>query len=131
MIWESHDDADFYEPGANSAKITAPLMSHLENAYEKTVREEGSQSLLARKLKQRKEFLLTMFYKQYDPVPHYWTWWGAQRQRALGSNITLGDSMSGDDGVATKVQSNITLGSFTKNVTVLDFSNDADAVGFS
>ncbi len=39
--------------------------------------------------------------------------------------------MSGDDDVATKVQSNITLGSVTKNVTVLDFSNDAEAVGFS
>ncbi len=89
MIWESHDDADFYEPGANSAKITAPLMFHLEKAYDKTVMEEGSQSLLARKLNQRKEFLLTLFRKQYNPTPPYWTWWGTQRQDTpLGSNVT-------------------------------------------
>lgn len=74
MIWEFRDDADFYEPVANSGEITAMLMSHLQNAYDRTVREEGSQSLLARKLKQRKEFLRTLFHRQSDAPPPYWTW---------------------------------------------------------
>lgn len=131
MIWESRDDASFYDPGANNPAITAALYYDLGKLYDKAVREEGPQSLLARKLKLRREFLETQSNKQRAAEPPYWTWWGAQRprgQRALGSNVSWVDSTSGDNGAATKVQSNVTLGSVTKNITVLDFSNDADAV---